>query len=262
MDRLEEKRQAVIYPLGDQAAVVRLGTDIDEEIHFKVQQLASLVEGHPFQGLTEVAITYTTLTVYYDAWTVAKNEMELEAKLGLPRLKASIIPYEVVSTYLRKLLVRLAEENKSDTNRIEPAVIRIPVCYEGEYGPDLKEVAAFHGRSAAETVKLHTNQAYKVYMLGFAPGFAYLGGLSEQLATPRRQIPRTQIPAGTVAIGGRQTGIYPLATPGGWHIIGRTPMSMFQPEKSPPTLLQAGQVVRFEAISQAQFEQWSEGGQR
>lgn len=125
--------------------------------------------------------------------------------------------------------------------------IDIPVCYGGEYGADLHEVAAFHRTTPQEIVRRHTEPVYTVFMMGFQPGFPYLGGLPEHLHTPRRAVPRTEVPAGSVGIGGSQTGVYPFASPGGWQLIGRTEISLFQTASYPPTLLQAGDTVRFVA---------------
>ena len=126
-------------------------------------------------------------------------------------------------------------------------LVEIPVCYGGEYGPDLAEVAAFHQTDISEIVRRHTAQTYTVFMMGFQPGFPYLGGLPEALHTPRRAVPRTSVPAGSVGIGGSQTGVYPFASPGGWQIIGRTELPLFRADLNPPTLLAAGDQVRFVA---------------
>lgn len=146
----------------------------------------------------------------------------------------------------------------SASRQVEPSaadrIVHIPLCYGGEYGPDLSGLAFYHGLSEAEVIDLHTSRDYPVYMIGFAPGFPYLGGLDERLATPRRSVPRIQIPAGSVAIGGAQTGIYPLMTPGGWHVIGRTPLALFRPDADPPSLLQAGDIVRFVPIAPDEYE--------
>jgi inhibitor of KinA len=132
--------------------------------------------------------------------------------------------------------------------------VEIPVCYAPELGIDLEAVASHHGLSPDEIVRLHTSGSYRVRFLGFSPGFPYLSGLPAQLATPRLPTPRTHVPAGSVAIGGAQTGVYPLATPGGWRIIGRTPLRLFDPHRSPPALLQMGDHVTFRRISRAEFE--------
>lgn len=135
----------------------------------------------------------------------------------------------------------------------EPRTVEIPVCYGNEYGPDLDEVARQHQLSPEAVVALHVGGTYRVYMLGFAPGFPYLGGLAPAIATPRRAEPRTAVPAGSVGIGGSQTGIYPLVLPGGWQLIGRTPLRLFDPAREPPTLLAVGDAVRFRSITPNEF---------
>lgn len=127
----------------------------------------------------------------------------------------------------------------------EPRLVEVPVKYGGEAGPDLEEVAKLHGIPAAEVIALHSSAEYLVYFLGFSPGFPYLGGMPESLATPRLARPRRLVPAGSVAIGGSQTGIYPVASPGGWRIIGRTPLELFNPDRNPPVLLEMGDRLRF-----------------
>ena len=137
--------------------------------------------------------------------------------------------------------------------------VEIPICYGGDFGPDLGVVAAQAKISPEDVIKRHSRAEYFVHLVGFAPGFAYLGGLPKELATPRRATPRTQVPAGALGIGGAQTGIYPMVTPGGWNLIGRTPLRMFRPEQNPPTLLLAGDRVKFRAISRAEFAKLEEG---
>jgi inhibitor of KinA len=134
-------------------------------------------------------------------------------------------------------------------------VIEIPVCYGGELGPDLDDVAERHAMSADDVIRVHSAGNYLVYMVGFMPGFAYLGGLSERIATPRRNSPRTAVPAGTVGIGGSQTGVYPLESPGGWHLIGRTPVRVFDIGRDPAALLATGDRVRFVSITRAKYDE-------
>jgi inhibitor of KinA len=137
-------------------------------------------------------------------------------------------------------------------------VVEIPVCYEGDFGPDMADVVAHTGRSSNEIVRLHAGANYLVQCVGFTPGFPFLSGLPRELATPRRPTPRTQVPAGSVAIGGRQTGIYPLASPGGWNLIGRTPLRLFDSASPSPVFLQVGDRVRFRAISSVEFDSLGE----
>jgi KipI family sensor histidine kinase inhibitor len=139
-------------------------------------------------------------------------------------------------------------------------VVTIPVVYGGEWGPDLEEVARLCGLSAIDVVRIHSAPLYRVYMLGFVPGFAYLGGMDERIAVPRLAVPRAKIPAGSVGIAGGQTGVYPLETPGGWRLIGRTPLSLFVPERNPPALLKAGDWVRFLPIAPEDWDRWRERG--
>jgi inhibitor of KinA len=139
-----------------------------------------------------------------------------------------------------------------------PRIIDIPVCYGGVLGPDLEDVARRHELSAQDVIDVHVAGDYLVYMVGFMPGFAYLGGLSSRIATPRRQTPRTAVPAGSVGIGGEQTGVYPLVSPGGWNLIGRTPRRIFDIDRSEPALLVTGDRVRFRAISLTEFDAWTE----
>ena len=137
-----------------------------------------------------------------------------------------------------------------------PRLVEIPVCYGGELGPDLDDVARQHQITAQDVIDLHSGAVYLVYMVGFMPGFAYMGGLPAQLATPRRATPRTAVPAGTVGIGGSQTGVYPLESPGGWNLIGRTPVKVFEIAREPATLLTTGDRARFVPISARDFERW------
>ncbi|NLG86950.1 MAG: 5-oxoprolinase subunit PxpB, partial [Firmicutes bacterium] len=136
-----------------------------------------------------------------------------------------------------------------------PEITVIPVCYGGKFGPDLDYVCEHTGLSAEEVIQLHTGTDYLIYMLGFTPGFSYLGGMDERLATPRLKTPRTHIPAGSTGIAGKQTGIYPIDSPGGWQLIGRTPLKLYDPFRDPPVLLKAGNYVRFTAITEDEYEE-------
>jgi inhibitor of KinA len=150
-------------------------------------------------------------------------------------------------------LLRTYVERMGSVALPEPRLVEIPVCYGGEYGPDLQDVAELHQMTVEQTIELHASTTYLVYFLGFAPGFAYLGDVAEQLATPRLPSPRKSVPAGSVGIAGRQTGVYPIATPGGWRLLGRTPVRMFQPDRAQMSLLALGDRVRFVPISPPQF---------
>lgn len=204
---------------GDGALVVELGERIDQKINAKVQALAFALEQGKFDGLVEVVPTYCSLMIYYDP-----------LKTELSALKE----------HLRALGAKLQELPLP-----ERKVVEIPTVYGGIFGPDLSFVAEHHNLSEDEVIDLHVEPLYHVYLLGFTPGFAYLGDLPQKLATPRLKTPRLKVPAGSVGIGGDQTGIYPLESPGGWRIIGRTSVTLFDPAKDPPTLLFPGDRVKF-----------------
>ncbi|MCJ8163420.1 5-oxoprolinase subunit PxpB [Pontibacter sp. E15-1] len=224
-----------LYPLGDAAVVVHFGDAIGEETHRQVRAFVACLEEHPFEGLVEYVPAFTTVTVYYNPWVISE--------------KGELNPYTKVTGFLQRMLPLMGKGRAPLAQR----VVEIPVAYGGEYGPDLDAVAAHTGLQPGEVIALHTQPDYRVYMIGFAPGFPYLGGISERLVTPRRSSPRPDVPAGTVGIAGNQTGVYPLQTPGGWQLIGRTPIPLFNPANTPPSLLQAGDLVRFVAISAEKY---------
>jgi inhibitor of KinA len=211
-----------ILPVGDAALVVEFRDEIHPDIHRRVLALDHALAADPFPGLRETVPTYRSLLVYYDPRQLSWDEA--------------------------RRLVANALARSTDTPMPDPREVEIPVVYGGEFGPDIGFVAAHTGLSEEEVVRLHTSVTYTVYMLGFAPGFVYLGGLPEALATPRLPTPRPSVPAGSVGIAGLQTGIYGLSTPGGWRLIGRTPLTMLDLNRQPPTLLQPGDRVRFVRI--------------
>ncbi len=215
-------------PAGESALVVEFGDEIHPDIHRQVLALDYALSREPFPGLRETVPTYRSLLVHYDPLQLAWDDA-----LG----------------YVTDALRRSAEVPMP-----EPAEVEIPVIYGGEFGPDLEFVAESNGLSVDEVIRLHAGATYTVYMLGFAPGFAYLGGLPDRLATPRLPTPRPSVPAGSVGIAGRQTGIYALSTPGGWRIIGRTLQVMLALHRDPPTLLKPGDRVRFVPVEQGADE--------
>ncbi len=225
-----------LYPLGDAAVVVHFGDEIGEETHRQVRAFAAYLAEHPFEGLVEYVPAFTTVTVYYNPWVISE--------------KGQFNPYTKVTGFLQRMLPFVAESTQQQSQR----VVEIPVVYGGDFGPDLEVVAAHNGLSPEEVIALHTQPDYLVYMIGFAPGFPYLGGLPEKIATPRRKSPRQVVPAGTVGIAGNQTGVYPLQTPGGWQLIGRTPLALFNPGSTSPSLLQAGDLVRFIPITADEYK--------
>lgn len=225
-----------IEPLGDSALLVRVVDNYERESERSLDAVLGTfgqLEAAAIPGVIELAPAYTTVGVFFDP-----------ALTRFDALKAEI------------------ERVLQNTEPAEPrartgSTIEVPVCYEDEFAPDLREVAWHTGLSAQEVVRRHSAAIYRVNCVGFTPGFPYLSGLPTELATPRRASPRKEIPAGAVAIGGTQTGIYPRKSPGGWNIIGRTPLSLFEVKREPPALFQAGDRVRFRRISREEFERSS-----
>jgi inhibitor of KinA len=216
----------------DQAVLVYLGDEIGQAAHERVMRLLKLLEAEPPPWVANLQPTYCSLLVSFDACHVDHAQVE---------------------TTLRKY-----EESSGALALRKPRRVEIPVCYGGEFGPDLESVASIHGLTAKRVIKLHSSQVYRAYFLGFAPGFAYLGDVPEEIATPRLPSPRKQVSAGSVAIAGRQTGVYPFATPGGWRLLGRTPRAVFRPDRDPMGLISVGDEVQFVPISLAQFSRWDE----
>jgi inhibitor of KinA len=209
----------LFLPAGDQALVVELGDAIDAGVNRRVHDLAQRVEAVEVAGVVDLIPAYRSLLVQYDATTTS-----------LAALQSS-------------LLKLCSDPGGQPLER--PRVVHIPTLYGGEHGPDLPYVAEQCGMTTDEVVRVHSETEYLVHMMGFTPGFPYLGGLDERLATPRLATPRQEIPAGSVGIAESQTGVYPFASPGGWRLIGRTPVTMFDPVGEPPSLLAAGDYVRF-----------------
>lgn len=246
----EKNDQFELFPLGEAGITVEFGKRIHPEIHRKVKAFADYLESHPFPGMVEYISAFSSVTVFYDPLKVRALQP------AGPKNQEQPLAYEIVASLLQKLLTQ------SDTaGEHRPRTVEIPVCYGGDFGPDLEYVAQHNRLSVEEVVEIHTSGQYLVYMIGFAPGFPYLGGMSERIATPRRQSPRLTIPARTVGIAGMQTGVYPIETPGGWQLIGRTPVELFRPQNDPPTLLQSGDIVRFRQISPQEYEEYKEGDQ-
>lgn len=216
---------------GDSALVAEFPGLIDPGINERATALAASVRSKWSAILRDVVVGYCTVTVYFDPLHVDAPWLEAE--------------------------IRAAAEQTVDAPARRSMVVDVPVCYEGDLAPDLEDVASFGNCSTADVVALHTARTYRVYMVGFIPGFAYLAEVDPRIAAPRRATPRTAVPAGSVAIAGGQTGIYPAVTPGGWNIIGRTSRKPYDPLRSEPLLLRAGDEVRFHAVSYQAFEQES-----
>lgn len=211
----------------DQSLLMYFGHQITLEAHEYVRKLLRLLETQPIAGVRNFHPAYCSLLVKFDPLKLQHKELEAIMREYLKRLDRVSLP--------------------------KPRQIEIPVCYGGEYGPDLNDVSAMHGITPAETIELHSSTTYLVYFLGFVPGFAYLGELSEALVTPRLPRPRRSVPAGSVGIAGSQTGVYPFTTPGGWRLLGRTPLSMFRSDRNAFSLLTIGDRVRFTPISRQRF---------
>ncbi|MFE4044625.1 MULTISPECIES: 5-oxoprolinase subunit PxpB [unclassified Priestia] len=243
MNQTVTKASAVISPLGDSALIITFGDSIQYDIHKQIKACKDSIELNPFPGFIECVPAFTNLTIFY-------NPLEVVAAVKKKEKKEFVSPFEVVSSIIQSKL-----ENEQTEKALNHRTVSIPVCYGGEYGPDLEYVARHHNLTTEEVISIHSEGEYLAYMIGFAPGFPFLGGLSERIATPRRPSPRTSIPAGSVGIAGMQTGVYPISTPGGWQLIGQTPVKLFLPEQNPPSLLQAGDIVKFEPISKEEYQE-------
>ena len=216
--------------MGDHGLLLEFGDEISREINEKVRRIALAIQADDMEGIVETVPTYRSLLIIYNP---------------------VILPIED----LKKRLERI-EAGLQRTPFPEPKLTRIPAVYGGVYGPDLEEVAKYHQISPEKVIQLHCSKPYLIYMIGFMPGFPYMGELLQELITPRLKTPRLLVPKGSVAIAQRQTGIYSMESPGGWQILGRTPMELFAPEKDPPALLQMGDLVQFHQISEKEFKEW------
>lgn len=224
-----------VEPLGDSALIIRMAEETSlRAVRTAVRQL----EAAAIRGVIELAPAYTTIGVFFDP-----------ARIEPATLNAS--SFDILTTRIQSVLNAAAFETESE---VAAPVVEVPVCYDRAFAPDLGDVAVHAALTEDEVVRRHSSAAYRVSCVGFTPGFPYLRGLPEELATPRRATPRTEIPAGSVAIGGAQTGIYPRKSPGGWNVIGRTPLRLFDVRREPPALFQTGDQVRFRQISREEFE--------
>lgn len=229
-----------IYSLNEATMVVQFAYNIDLEIQKRILSFIDLLEASPFIGFVECLPSYTGVAVSYDPARVP-----LDYRLS---------PSDVV----RGILEQTVKESLYQNQSYEDKQIEIPVCYDPSLGPDLNEVAEHNQLSVDEVISIHSSGRYNVFMIGFAPGFPFLGGMDESIATPRKKQPRLEIPAGSVGIAGKQTGVYPMVTPGGWQLIGRTPLTMFDLHRDEPSLLKPGHVVTFKPISLEEYHRLKE----
>jgi inhibitor of KinA len=219
-----------IFPLGDNALTISFGNEISPELNNRVLKLANYFEQNSFPGFIEIVLAYASLSVFYEVLVVRKNFSE------------SSTAFEAVKHFAENAL-----QNLDKIPEKEPRLIEIPVSFEKEFALDLEFVGLTNNLTPDEVVGIFTAQTYRVYMIGFLPGFAYMGEVDKKIATPRKTSPRLKVPKGSVGIAGRQTGIYSLESPGGWQIIGNTNAELFTPEAESPTFLQAGDLVKFYA---------------
>ncbi|PRR78259.1 Kinase A inhibitor [Clostridium liquoris] len=214
---------------GDKAITVEFGDEIKEEINKLVRSMSYAINNKNIKGIIEIIPTYRSISIQY-------NPLEITIGDLIERLK------EIYANI--------------DSIQLPPAkVIEIPTVYGGEYGPDIEFVSQYNNISTDEVIKFHTSVDYLIYMLGFTPGFTYLGGLPREIETPRLKTPRTKIPAGSTGIAGKQTGIYPIESPGGWQLIGRTPLKLYDPKRNPPIILNAGDYLRFISIGEKEYKE-------
>jgi inhibitor of KinA len=216
--------------MGDRGLLLEFGDEISPEINERVRQMALAIQKEGGEGIVETVPTYRSLLVLYNPLVLSFSE-------------------------LKKNLEGI-EEGLGEISFPKPKSTRIPVVYGGPYGPDLEYVADYHKRTPEEVIRLHCSKPYLIYLIGFMPGFPYMGELVPELITPRLKTPRVLVPTGSVAIAQKQTGIYPMDSPGGWRILGKTPVKLFDPIKDPPAYLQMGDLVQFYPITEREFQEW------
>ncbi len=212
---------------GDSALTMEFGNVISEEVNKKIRALTTLLEKKNISGINEVVPTYRSLMIHYNPLIIGYEELVI--------------------------ILKEREENLNNIELPSPEIIEIPVLYGGKYGPDIENVSKHNNLTVEEIIKIHTSVEYLIYMLGFTPGFPYLGGMDKRIATPRLSSPRIKIPAGSVGIAGEQTGVYPVQSPGGWQLIGSTPVELFNPKRDNPILLKSGNYIVFKSINEEEY---------
>lgn len=221
-----------ILTAGDSSILIEFGKEISPEINRKIKATVQLMKEQHIEGVVDVIPAFCSLLINYDPRVISYDEIRKRMQ------------------NLVKVDAKSGEEKKK--------IYEIPVCYGGEYGPDIENIAANAGLSVEEVIKIHSSRDYLIYMLGFLPGFCYLGGLDERIHTPRLANPRIKINAGSVGIGGSQTGIYPLDSPGGWQLMGMTPVKTYDPDRDVPILVEAGDYIRFVPIDEDEYKRIKE----
>jgi KipI family sensor histidine kinase inhibitor len=221
---IPEQEFPVFKMMGDSVINVYLASEISSNINDEVHYLAGLIKKQNWPGIKEIVPSYVSLSIHYDPF---------------------VVDYLSVAGFVKNILAN----NNEKTNSISKRIVVIPTLYDGDYGPDLDSVSSITGLSVEQIIKIHTNKEYKVYSIGFTPGFPYLGGLDNTLYCPRLDSPRINVPLGSVAIAELQTGIYPTESPGGWRLIGRTPVTLFDATRPVPSLLRPGDLVKFKPMT-------------
>jgi len=208
------------FPLGDSVVLIQFSDGISLDTNRKIRSITAFLDEYTFEGFVECVPAFNSIAIYYEPGKVS---------------------FEELSRMIEEMMANLPDAS----TEVEQAIIEIPVVYGGEWGPDLDFVATYNKMTADDVISIHSQAEYLVYMIGFAPGFPYLGGMDERIATPRKHMPRTSIFSGAVGIGGKQTGVYPIESPAGWQIIGRAAVDLFDKTSEHPVLLKAGDRVRF-----------------
>ncbi len=225
-------KNPVYRKMGDCSLLVEVGDEIDIDVNQKVRELFAGLKTDPLAGVVDTVPGYRSLLIIFDPLETTLRQIQEEVQHLLRTLDPSQLP--------------------------EPKTMKVPVVYGGEYGPDLKWVADYHGTTPEEVIRFHTGHTYHVYMIGFMPGYPYMGELPEEIVTPRRETPRTVVPRGSVGLAQKQTGIYSAQSPGGWQIIGWTPLILFDSTKWPPGLLEMGDRVKFYAVKEEELVNWQQ----
>ncbi len=236
---MNDELHFTIIPLGDSALILSFGNLIDEKINKRILSLFHKIKSLSIKGVKDVVPAYSSLAIHYDVLIVKQNTSGIKSS------------FEIMAEIINKIIDESDLNNENDLTTFRK--IKVPVCYAEKYALDVKEISIEKCLSVNEIIQLHTGRKYRVYMIGFLPGFAYMGEVDEKIEMPRKAQPRLKVESGYVGIAGKQTGIYPLTSPGGWQIIGKTPLKLFNKESDDPILFQPGDEVEFYSISEDEF---------